>query len=366
MKFNVVVVDDEQPAIDEIVEALLASGVVGGISSFSLAGDALKSIAETRPDIVFADIQMPGMNGLKLTEALKTAAPECEVVFVTAYEQYALTAFRLAAADYLLKPVEQDRLNETLHRIQRQKLNKLRPAERKPEIFCFGSFRVFGEHGKIKWRTAKVGELLAYLYVRREVTADRLIDDVIPDIEADRAKTYLHTTVYQLRKNLSEAGLAEKLQIHYGRNVYELQVNGILSDLEQFDQLVEKTGLDPDALRQVLSLYKGDFLEGIASLWALEFRESRRRHFIRAAGTLMEIYEANREHRQALELAQRLHRYDPLNEGLAVEVARLYLMLNQHRLADDYIASYLNYYREEVNADASEVVEQYRVLKQGL
>ncbi len=79
--------------------------------------EALALIQEHRPTIAFLDIQMPGMSGLEVAETLGN---QCRIVFVTAFDHYAVEAFENAAVDYLLKPVSETRLRKTLHRIQSQ------------------------------------------------------------------------------------------------------------------------------------------------------------------------------------------------------------------------------------------------------
>lgn len=79
---------------------------------------ALDAIAEHRPDIAFLDIRMPGLTGLDVAAAALEASPRTQVVFVTAYDQYAVEAFERGAIDYLLKPVSPERLAATVQRLQ--------------------------------------------------------------------------------------------------------------------------------------------------------------------------------------------------------------------------------------------------------
>ena len=79
---------------------------------------ALEALAEKQPDIAFLDIRMPGLNGLEVAAALAEASPRTQVVFVTAYDQYAIDAFDNGAVDYLLKPVTRERLDATVQRLQ--------------------------------------------------------------------------------------------------------------------------------------------------------------------------------------------------------------------------------------------------------
>ena len=81
-------------------------------------GSALEAIAEHRPDVAFLDIRMPGLTGLEVARAAAEASPATQVVFVTAYDQYALEAFDRGAIDYLLKPLDPARLAATVKRVQ--------------------------------------------------------------------------------------------------------------------------------------------------------------------------------------------------------------------------------------------------------
>ncbi|GBF73530.1 hypothetical protein PA598K_01825 [Paenibacillus sp. 598K] len=85
-----------------------------------------------------------------------------------------------------------------------------------------------------------------------------------------------------------------------------------------------------------------------------------RRLFHETAGKLAVRLESEGSTRQALEIIQKQHRHDPLNEALALEAARLYLALRQHRLADDYIERFLLHYDKELGGDGERVLEQYR------
>ncbi|MCL1634105.1 LytTR family DNA-binding domain-containing protein [Luteimonas sp. SX5] len=81
-------------------------------------GEALEAIAEHRPDVAFLDIRMPGLTGLEVAAAMADASPKTQVVFVTAYDQYAIDAFETGAVDYLLKPISRERLEATAQRLQ--------------------------------------------------------------------------------------------------------------------------------------------------------------------------------------------------------------------------------------------------------
>ena len=80
---------------------------------------AVEALAELQPDVAFLDIRMPGLTGLEVAATAGHASPRTQVVFVTAYDQYAIDAFERGAVDYLLKPIKPDRLAATVDRLQR-------------------------------------------------------------------------------------------------------------------------------------------------------------------------------------------------------------------------------------------------------
>lgn len=118
-----VVADDETPALDELLYLLKGFPEIEVVGTASNGLEALKRIEELEPDLVFIDVQMPGLDGLRLIEKLhEDKAPVPAFVLCTAYEQYALEAFRMEALDYLLKPVTRERLAVTIDRVRRTML----------------------------------------------------------------------------------------------------------------------------------------------------------------------------------------------------------------------------------------------------
>jgi len=113
---RVLVVDDEQLARDELCFLL---GEVGGVEILGQATDgiqALRMAGDLRPDLVFLDVQMPGLTGFEVARRLIEADVMSQLVFVTAFDQYAIDAFGVNAVDYVLKPIDADRLELTLAR----------------------------------------------------------------------------------------------------------------------------------------------------------------------------------------------------------------------------------------------------------
>lgn len=117
-KIRTLLVDDEPLAVRGLNIRLEAFEDIEIIGSCSNGREAVKTIKERKPDLVFLDIQMPGFDGFSVMRSLMGEAEIPLVVFVTAYDQYALDAFEAHALDYLLKPVEEERLQEAVGRVR--------------------------------------------------------------------------------------------------------------------------------------------------------------------------------------------------------------------------------------------------------
>ena len=145
MEIKALVVDDEQLARDELCYLLEQAGGVTVVAQAANGVDALALIAEHAPDLVFLDVQMPGLNGFEVARQVlerqeggtgdgATGGPDgrahgedraeasggAEIVFVTAFDQYAIEAFQVDAVDYLLKPVDPERLDQAVQRARRR------------------------------------------------------------------------------------------------------------------------------------------------------------------------------------------------------------------------------------------------------
>ena len=128
-----VVVDDEFHAREELSALLAETREITVAAACANAVEAIRAIRECRPDLLFLDINMPGVDGLQLLSMIDPELMPC-VVFVTAYDEFALDAFNKDAIDYLLKPVEPARLAHAIERVKRFLGEGRRPAAPGPPI----------------------------------------------------------------------------------------------------------------------------------------------------------------------------------------------------------------------------------------
>ena len=146
-QMKALIIDDERLARNELRRLLENFPKIEVIGEAANADEAINLIDELSPDLLFLDIQMPGKNGFQLLEAIEGKVPE--VIFTTAYDEYALKAFEFNALDYLMKPVDIQRLAEAIQRVEEEQIHEV---ERKEGIKLLDeSDQVFVKDGEKCW-----------------------------------------------------------------------------------------------------------------------------------------------------------------------------------------------------------------------
>src|SRR5690625_3109696 len=122
---KVILVDDEQLALDLLERKIEEIGNVTVVGKYANPIEGKEKIVQQVVDVVFLDINLPEINGMELAEQILEKKPEVTIVFVTAYDKYAVQAFELNAIDFLVKPVKIERLEKTIERIKANAHSKL-------------------------------------------------------------------------------------------------------------------------------------------------------------------------------------------------------------------------------------------------
>ena len=224
MELRAVLVDDEQLARDELAYLL---GQLGGVEIVGQAGngvEALTTIDRLHPDVVFLDVQMPGLTGFEVARRMLDTHNRSHIIFVTAYDQHAIEAFEVNAVDYLLKPVDQARLEVAVQRARRRieidRIDRRQVADGAggPGDAAAASLGA-GAPGAINAQLEKILKLVAERQVHRErlaikvgerfllVQADEIIyaslaDEVIAVVTSQHAGTSNYRTLDELQARL--------------------------------------------------------------------------------------------------------------------------------------------------------------------
>ena len=204
-------VDDEEAILAELHDAIREARPEAEIHDFRLAKAALEAISQKHilPDVVFSDIEMPGMDGLSLAARIKQQAPASGIVFVTGYSHYAVEAYRRHVNGYVLKPVDADQIREELEFLTvpyRQETGKL-------QIRCFGFFEVFWQGKPVSFNRKQTKDLLAFLVDRNCECSSEEIADALWEGDSDirACRTRLRNLVHDLKGTLSGIGAGDVL-----------------------------------------------------------------------------------------------------------------------------------------------------------
>ncbi|MGD6960342.1 LytR/AlgR family response regulator transcription factor [Rossellomorea aquimaris] len=218
---KVAIIDDEPYSREEMKHLLSSYSWVEVVGEASSAEKGLEIILIKEPDVLILDIEMPGMSGVDLAEALQKMKHKPEIVFATAYPDYALKAFRVEAVDYLLKPFEENQLAQTMERLK----NLLKVGVKKQsEIPSMGKLAVQDED-KIVFINPK-----DILYIFREERETFICTEKkkytcrlpIKELES-KLSTYPFFRVH--KSYLVQLPFVEEL-IPWGSGVYQLKVHG--------------------------------------------------------------------------------------------------------------------------------------------
>jgi DNA-binding LytR/AlgR family response regulator len=144
------IVDDEAPARGELRYLLSAHPELEIVGEAATAKEALALAASVRYDAVFLDVEMPGMTGLEAAQLVLDRSERPAVVFVTAHERYAVDAFAVEAFDYLVKPVDPERLARLVERLRQARHAEAAPVEKIPVVSAGGA-KTLLDYESIHW-----------------------------------------------------------------------------------------------------------------------------------------------------------------------------------------------------------------------
>ena len=240
---KILVVDDEKlqlTRLEETVKSVLPSA---DIVSYTNPVLALNENKNTKIDIAFLDIEMPKLNGIQLAKSLKGINPKINIVFVTAFDRFALDAMKIHASGFVTKPVNEEKIFE--------EINGLRyPVELTPtkklQIKCFGNFEVFHDGQPLKFAYNKSKELFAYL-VDREGSAIN-INELNAVLWEEDHTSYLRNLISDIQKTLAKIGASD---------VFIKRHNECYIDTSKVDcDAYEYKNNNPEAIR----MYRGEYM----------------------------------------------------------------------------------------------------------
>ena len=198
-----IAVDDEPLMLGALVKAISASPDITNVMQFSGCNETLDFIKDNTADVAFLDINMRGMGGLALEEKIIELCPECKIVFCTGHEEYAVSAFKLHASGYLMKPIAAEDVQ-----IEIDNIKGMRHGEKLLTVHCFGNFEVYVNGEKLTFKRSKTKELFAFLVDRNGagVTAAEICSVLWENDDVQKNQNYIHQLFRDLRQALENVG----------------------------------------------------------------------------------------------------------------------------------------------------------------
>ncbi|THF84125.1 response regulator [Cohnella fermenti] len=342
-----ILVDDESLALRGLENQLRKIGGTDIVGTYQNPLEALEAAALSKPDVVFLDIEMPEIGGIEAALGFQNLSPSPQIVFVTAYEEYAVKAFELEALDYVLKPCRTERLALTLQRVaERIQSAPASPPEApsKGTVRCLGRLQVeTGPDESLSWRTAKSQELFSYLLLRQGQPArkDVLVDILWPESDPKKAYTQLYTSIYQLRRTLEAANLP--LRIVNSGNSYSLARGGLETDAEEWERRLgtetDIASLAVEEYEEIMNINRGELLEDSGYLWAEQERERLSSLWFHHAKRLAAKHEEKGDTIMAAAWYNRILQRFPYSEEAYLALMELYARLGERSLVEQHYKS---------------------------
>ncbi|WP_342514560.1 response regulator [Sporosarcina sp. FSL K6-1522] len=350
---NAVLIDDEELTLQYMTSKLTKLGTINIIKTFTNAQDFLNDMKRLHFDVIFLDIEMPGMNGLELATRIHEWNPAIYIVFVTAHRDYAIQAFDLGSIDYLVKPILTPRLEKTIKRIQTHMQTSAQRALPKQSITpslkveCFDEFVTYHHDEPVKWKTTKTKELFAFFmtHLHTHVNRDTIIDLLWPGHDYHKAKIQLHTSISYLRKTLDSLDYSQALT--FSNQSYALELDDFQCDAIEFEQMMDQhpvvTQQNIQAFEQTVQQYRGGYMERNSYEWA--------------------TIKAQSIHQKLLQLLQSMIDYFTTHKDLAKKQHYLHMLLTHNPYSDHTLQQLMRHYIEIGNrGDAVKVYKDFSTM----
>jgi two-component system LytT family response regulator len=269
---NVAIIDDEKLAVDNLSYMLSQFNEINIVGAFTEIDDLQKCLKENPVDLVFMDIEMPEVNGLTLAAMVIEEYPKIEIVFVTAYNQYAVQAFEVNAIDYILKPLSLARITKTIETIKRRIPKE--PQKNKVFIKCFGGFDIYINDKLINFKLSKAKEILAYLINNQGKSLGwmTIADDVWPDSFDDKKlMNNFHVACFSLRTFLTDNGIIDIFD--YSRNLYRVDTSKFECDFLKLHDVYNIYRKEKKVIVNPVEFETGEYLEELPYLWSFPMAE---------------------------------------------------------------------------------------------
>ena len=239
---KIIAVDDEKIALQGLLSSIQKAAPGAEVYGFRHASEAVAHMESNPCDVAFLDIEMKGMDGVKIAKKFKAVNPDVNIIFATGFGSYRDAAFELHASGYLIKPITPESIKRELDNLRRPVRQK-----KKLKIVTFGNFQILYGEEHVKFKYQRTNELLAYLVDRRgAMCSSGEIMNIL--FEDDTHKKYYNQLRLDLINTLKELGCESA--VIQSRGKLGISINEV--ECDYYDYLNGKADLS--------KLYHGEYM----------------------------------------------------------------------------------------------------------
>lgn len=350
--YRIIAVDDELLSLKRFEHIVQKESRVKLIETFTDGMSALEYIKENTVDIAFLDIEMPEINGLELANRMLEVDPYINIIFVTAYDQYALDAFKAHAIGYLLKPLDFDAFTVQITQFAKNTEPRKANITNKPEqskdkkliVRLLGQCLCYAEenpNNPITFRTAKAAELFALLvhHYKTPLTKYVILDTLFPDVDYDKANKLFYVSCSYLRNAFSKLDYPDVLL----RDNDCYRINTAIIDCDYISLLENESKLarlSLDELSSLASLCNGEYLMGKSYDWSIESKAYIETLSRKVLVALADVHLNNNNVMEANAALEKCLINDPYNEEVVKKLMISLISVNQMSKARVVYSSY--------------------------
>src|SRR5699024_8558878 len=365
-----IMVDDELLALELLEKQVEKVNGIEVIGKYTHPGPSLEILKKEKVHVAFLDIQMPEINGLDLAEKMMEINPLLSIVFTTAYNEYAVDAFEIAAIDYLIKPIKAERLERTMERLHKEiKLTEAMEQDdgQKTLRIQMRDYLLFeveeNDFKPITWRTSKAQELFIYLLENegRFVEKDLLAEMLWQNKDYNSGVSLLYTTVYNIRKALRP--YVEHFKIHNRTDGYLLELTNVDIDVITWLQSIKgKSCHDVTSTEECEALlfeYDGTYLTQHDYVWLEGKRQYIAKVWLDKANKVVAYYLAQDEKENAIRMLKRMIDILPIEEDIYLEIMKQYEKLGDIDAVESYYRKLIDVLHIELGVKPNVVISEW-------
>jgi two-component SAPR family response regulator len=343
-----IIIDDELPSISLMKRMIGKNEYLEVTGEYTNPKEALLGIKESAPDVVFMDIEMPHMTGVELATEIMHFNNYIQIVFVTAYEKYALKAFDVNAVNYILKPITEESINITVTRLLRNYniINQNFSHKNKlNRIVAFGEFGVYenvtGE--KVQWATTKAKELFAYFIIQKgkEVDKWQLCEILYPEASSKNAEHSLHSTISRMKAGLKKVGIDNIITCVKGK--YMVDMMHFTCDIWEWKDFLKTNPVvsseNISNYERIMGLYLGELFGTENYIWLITEKERYRREYLNSLKKLASYFINHKNYDKAETFLEEYVKMEAYDEDVAELLIRTYYFTKKRR---EMISFYCN------------------------